>query len=461
MVTRPPGEALVPAGEDLEAAGEGLDAAGEEWVPTATPPAGVPLVRRRARGVAAAPDADDPGDAGPPGGSVVTEPATDEPRHRRRPATSAGPTEDGDDPGDGRLTRLGPVSPYRLRRRRHRLARRVRLALTLSVVVVLILIGFVAWYAAAAGGGQPGKRVLIHVAKGESMGAITTALTKHDIVSSGLGFRLSLFLHGTPNVVPGGYSLRQHQSFGAVRQELAAGPNVFLINVLPGFTISEVAKILSTSPGNLGPTFVKLATTGGVSSPFQSGPGTSLEGLLGPGRYELTPGETAKQLLAKMVQRFDQEAAAAGLTPASAQALGYTPYQVVTVASITQKEGYYQKYMGQVARVIYNRLSAGMPLAMTSTVLYALHQDGGKVTTADRTFTSPYNTYLNKGLTPTPICFPSPTALKAAASPPPGSWLYFDLVTQKKGVMVFSSTYQQQLAAQKQAAANAAKSGSG
>ena len=129
------------------------------------------------------------------------------------------------------------------------------------------------------------------------------------------------------------------------------------------------------------------------------------------------------------------------------------------MASITQKEGYYKKYMGPVARVIYNRLADGMPLGMTSTVLYALGQDGGKITSADHTLTSLYNTYINPGLTPTPICFPSLTALKAATAPPAGSWLYFDLVTPKKGVMVFSSTYTQQLQAERQAQANAAAQG--
>jgi UPF0755 protein len=301
--------------------------------------------------------------------------------------------------------------------------------------------------------------VLVHVSSGESVSAITAALARKGIISSSFAFRLSLVVHGTPTVRPGGYAFRANESFSAVRSQLAAGPNVFLVSVPPGFTIAEIGKVLGTAPGRLGPDFVTLADTGAVSSPFQPTPGATLEGLLGPGTYELVPGETAKQLLAQMVQRFDKEAAAAGLTPQAAAALGYSPYELVTVASITQKEGYYQKYMGPVARVIYNRLADGMPLEMTSTVLYALHQDGGTVSVQDRNVTSPYNTYLNTGLTPTPICFPSLTALKAAASPPPGTWLYFDLVTSKKGVMVFSSTLTQQINAEQQARANGATQG--
>ena len=129
----------------------------------------------------------------------------------------------------------------------------------------------------------------------------------------------------------------------------------------------------------------------------------------------------------------------------------------MTVASIAQKEGYFTKYFGDVARVVYNRLAAGMHLDMTSTVLYALGQDGGPVTPADQSYVTPYNTYLNPGLTPTPICIVTEAALAAAVSPPPGAWLYFDVVTTQKGTMVFSDTYAGQLAAEAQAAASAGR----
>jgi UPF0755 protein len=104
--------------------------------------------------------------------------------------------------------------------------------------------------------------------------------------------------------------------------------------------------------------------------------------------------------------------------------------------------------MPKVARVIYNRLAKGMPLQMDSTVLYAIGQDGGPVTSQDLKIESPYNSYLNTGLPPTPICMPSEVALKAAVDPPAGGWLYFVLV-QKNGVMAFSDTFAEQLANEK------------
>jgi UPF0755 protein len=149
-----------------------------------------------------------------------------------------------------------------------------------------------------------------------------------------------------------------------------------------------------------------------------------------------------------MVHRFDAQATAAGLSTTSASAFGLTPYQVITAASIVEKEGYIPKNMPDVARVIYNRLAAGTPLQMNATVLYSLGQDGGSVTPSDLKLQTPYNTYLNLGLTPTPICSPSPGALLAAVHPPAGSWLFF-VVVKKDGTEAFADTFAEQLANEK------------
>ncbi|HUI04814.1 MAG TPA: endolytic transglycosylase MltG, partial [Acidimicrobiales bacterium] len=126
-------------------------------------------------------------------------------------------------------------------------------------------------------------------------------------------------------------------------------------------------------------------------------------------------------------------------------ALGISPYQAITVASIVQKEGVYPENLGKVSRVVYNRLARGKPLQMDSTVLYSEHRDGGPVTPADLALNTPYNTYLHDGLTPTPIAFPSQGALRAALHPTPGDWLYFVVVT-KDGTEAFSDTLAGQLA---------------
>jgi UPF0755 protein len=316
-------------------------------------------------------------------------------------------------------------------------------------LVLLLVVAVVGWYEIEANPfGGPGRRVVVEIRPGESAGAVASTLARHDVIGSTLAFRLSLLVHGTPTMEPGGYLFRTNESFSTVRSLLAGGPQVAVVTVLPGNTVTEVAAELSGTAGDLGAQFVAGAHDGAVASPYATPSSGNLEGLLGTGQYQVLPGETAHQLLTQMVQRFDRQAAAAGLTPQAAQALGLTPYQVVTAASIAEKEGYYERYFGPVARVIYNRLAAGMTLDMTSTVLYALGQDGGPVSAADQHVNSPYNTYLHAGLTPTPICFPSPAALTAAVSPPAGTWLYFTVVS-KSGTTLFADTYTQQLANEK------------
>ena len=295
----------------------------------------------------------------------------------------------------------------------------------------------------------------MNVADGSSVGAVTTGLVKSDVVGSSLAFRIYLLLHGTPTVLAGRYQLHKHEGFAAVRADLAAGPNVFAVTVIPGTTVAEVADAVGKEvPGHSQSAFLALATSGAMHSPWQPAGSDNLDGLLGTGSYIVVPGESDTELLQKMIGRFDTEAGTLGLA-AAAGADGVTPYEAITAASIVQKEAISpgdsakatSHNAGPVARVIYNRLSQGKPLQMDSTVLYAEGRDGGPVTAADLAKVTPYNTYLNTGLTPTPICFPSALALRAALHPPAGSWLYFQL-TARDGTETFSDTFAEQVTAE-------------
>jgi UPF0755 protein len=323
------------------------------------------------------------------------------------------------------------------------------------VVVVAAVIGGVVWYEGQVHEGPPGAAVIVDVPTGSSVSAVGATLVTHGVVGSGLAFRIYMALHGT-TVAAGRYQLRRHQSFGAVRTVLAAGPDVFALTVLPGTTVKELStEIDEDVPSLSGASFLDAVTSGSDRSPWQPPGSDNLDGLLGTGTYLVVPGETATALLGHMTDRFDAEATAMGLSAAAA-ADGVTPYQAVTVASIVQKEAISPgdsatataDNVGPVARVIYNRLDRGMPLQMDSTVLYAEGRDGGPVTPADEAMVTPYNTYLHTGLTPTPICFPSALALRSALHPPAGDWLYFEL-TSRDGTETFSATFAGQEAAER------------
>jgi UPF0755 protein len=287
--------------------------------------------------------------------------------------------------------------------------------------------------------GPPGPQVLVTVAAGAGVSSTASVLAARGVIGSSFAFRVWSMFNSVPGVEAGTYAFDRHSSFDAVRTVLASGPNVFPLVVPAGFTVSELADRVGQLPGHDASGFLHVATSGEVHSPWQPAGVSSLEGLLATGTYTVVPGETDRQLLQRMVDRFDSQADALGLAAGAAR-LGYTPYQVVTVASIVEKEGVIIKNMGPVARVVYNRLASGTPLQMDSTVLYALGQDGGTVTAADLRNPSPYNTYLHTGLPPTPTCFPSEDALRAALDPPAGDWRYF-VVVQQDGTEAFSDTY--------------------
>jgi len=313
------------------------------------------------------------------------------------------------------------------------------IVIVLAAVVVVLVAGYLWVQSEANPSGPRGPQVIVTVPAGTGINQLASTLEAKGVMGSSLAYRAWSVLHSAPAVLTGSYAFNKNTGFSTINSVIAAGPNVFPVDVPPGFTVSEVAQRVGQLPGHTRAAFAAVATGGSVHSPWQPAGSTNLDGLLGTGVYIVVPGETDTQLLTTMVERFNHLADSAGLESGSA-ALGLTPYQAITVASIVQKEGVIAKNLGPVARVILNRLANDMPLQMDSTVLYAEGRDGGRVTNQDLQLVSPYNSYLNKGLTPTPICFPSRAALEAALHPPSGPWLFFVVVDQA-GTEAFATTF--------------------
>jgi UPF0755 protein len=312
----------------------------------------------------------------------------------------------------------------------------------ISAVVAIVLAAglWFAWQVHPLSGA--GKDVIVTVHNGESLSTIAGELHTKGVIASPFAFRIDTALFGAPSPQAGSYQLRQNSSFSAVKSILNQPPNVEVVTVSPGLTLNEVAQSIATDAGNtFANSFIQDATSLAANSAFH--PNGSLEGLIGPGTYLLTSSDTPMSFAQEMVNRFDKKAASLGLTP-STTVNGLSAYQLIIAASIVEKEGYYPVNMPQVARVIFNRLQRGGPLQMDATVLYYLHMDGGTVTPAMLQTQEPYNTYLNVGLTPTPICTISRFSINAVLHAPKGTWLYFTLIN-KDGQEAFSTTFAQQL----------------
>ena len=171
------------------------------------------------------------------------------------------------------------------------------------------------------------------------------------------------------------------------------------------------------------------------------------EGYLFPATYAFGPEEKPADMLRDMVVRW-QQAATDNDLEASAEALGYTPQEIMTIASLIEAEGR-GKYRAKIARVIYNRLeidpnpAAGF-LQIDASVNYALDRTGSTVITdedKESVADSPYNTYTQKGLPPTPIEAPGDDSIQAALHPADGPWFFYVTVNLKTGLTKFTDDY--------------------
>jgi len=312
------------------------------------------------------------------------------------------------------------------------------------VAVAIVAVASASWlYLQFNPLGGVGREELVNIPSGSSLSEIASDLESAHIISSAFAFRIDLALFGSLQVQSGYYQIPAGDSFSNIRTILSQGPNTVDINVTPGLALWEVEQDLNQAEGQTyAVTFMTLANDAAAASPWR--PNHSLEGLIAPGNYIVAPGETPAMLLAAMQNGFTAEMSAAGLNPQTRR-YGLSAYQILIAASIVEKEGYYEVNKPKVARVILNRLAINNGLQMDSTVLYALHRDGGTVTRAMLENPSPYNTYLHAGLTPTPICTVSVQDIEAVLHAPPGAWRYFTLIN-KDGTMAFSNTFAQQLA---------------
>ncbi|MCO1658752.1 endolytic transglycosylase MltG [Pseudonocardia humida] len=167
-------------------------------------------------------------------------------------------------------------------------------------------------------------------------------------------------------------------------------------------------------------------------------PNRRLEGLLVPGRYNVLPSTSPQEVLQDLLAASASKLEATGLV-SGAQAISSTPYQVLTIASLVEKEAITPD-MPKVARVVYNRLGAGQRLELDSMVNYPLDLQALRTTPEDRARPGPYNSYLVTGLPPTPISAPGPEAIAAALAPEQGPWFFF-VRCQNDGVSCFATTF--------------------
>lgn len=255
----------------------------------------------------------------------------------------------------------------------------------------------------------------------------------------------------------GTYFLNHAQSIRQIASALTdSSHSQIVFSIIEGWRMEEVAEAVESNPlfAFSGDDFLHIVGTGAEVDPaFRQRVGLpaggSLEGFLFPGTYSLPPETTPEMLRATLLEQFSAEMDAAGI-PAAAARQNMTIFEVVTLASIVQREAVHLDEAAQIAGVYVNRLNIGMKLDADPTVQYPLGHPGDwwtRITQADYSGTdSPYNTYLNFGLPPGPIANPGIEAIRAAANPQASEYLYFQADCSGNGYHRFALTFAEHIA---------------
>lgn len=323
----------------------------------------------------------------------------------------------------------------------------------LIAVAALVVVGLaVVFGLKSLGGGTSdyegagsGTAVVV-VAKGDSLREIGRSLAAAGVVATESAFVDAASADSrAESIAPGSYQLRSAMS-GEEALALMLDPAsrvVKKVAVPEGWrfekTVTAAAKGTGISEDALRESLSRAGSLGLPS--YAEG---NVEGFLFPATYEFGPDVTADDVVSAMLARFDQAASDADLE-AAATAKGLTPLEVITVASLVQGESSTEDY-DKVARVIYNRLKAGMRLQFDSTVNYALGSTDLQLSADQLATDSPYNTYRNKGLPPGPINSPGDAAIQAALNPATGTWLYFVATDPANKITEFATSYDDFLA---------------
>lgn len=288
--------------------------------------------------------------------------------------------------------------------------------------------------------GAPGREVTIDIPKGASTARIAAILDERKVLSSARIFTLYLKVNGGGPWQAGRYTFREHLDFGSIVRILDRGPEIdFTSLTIPeGFTLAQVAARVGRLPGRSAEKFLALASGGVVRSALEPAGSNNLEGLLFPETYQLDEHDDDQRILQRLVSAFDEEADELGIAGGAAR-LGLTPYQVVIVASMIEREANVDEDRGKVARVIYNRLEKGIRLGIDATIRYELNKPTGPLRKSELERDSPFNTRTRAGLPPTPIACPGRESLAAALSPTPGPWIYY-VLADRDGHHAFVTT---------------------
>lgn len=327
-------------------------------------------------------------------------------------------------------------------RRRAATRRRRRFFATTAALLVIAVVVALGWVVgrpfierqlAAKDWSGPGTgQVLVQVKPNDTSADIGATLVADGVVASKRAFTDAADANSASrSVQPGFYRLRKHMA-AKLALALLLDPTTRVstkVTIPEGLieqdVLARLAKALNVPVSKVQAPAADVADLG-LPEGYMTGakPPPTAEGFLFPDTYSFDPSTTPADALQQMTSEFTGVDRQMGFADA-AHKMGLTPYQALIVASMVEGEAKFDADRAKVARVIYNRLKANMPLGIDATSVYGARIAGQDPATINYNKPAPYNTRLTKGLPPTPIGNPGRAAMAAAVQPAPGPWLYY------------------------------------
>ena len=367
------------------------------------------------------------------------------------------------------------------RRRRRRTVRGFTLGLFLVIVIGVVFLGSTLWHAVLGPAndysGDGVSDVVIQIHDGDSTTAIAKTLEDHKVVATVRAFVVAAEGNSAmTSIQPGFYKVRTEiPASDAVARLTNAQNRVGKLVIPEGRQLDDIQDVKTNAVTDGIFTLISNATCvdldgerrcvskddlrdaatrtppSALSVPdwatkpvgAMGDDHRRLEGLIAPGSWDIDPSASPQDILSTLIGASAYQYVQGGLLD-TAKSLSMTPYQILTVASLVQREAKPQDF-DKVARVIYNRLHERRTLEFDSTVNYPLDRQEVATTDADRGQMTLWNTYVRQGLPATPICSPGGPALAAAERPAVGDWLYF-VTIDLQGTTLFTRDYPQHLA---------------
>ncbi len=292
----------------------------------------------------------------------------------------------------------------------------------------------------APGGGEK----VLTIRPGESFRSVTRSLLSLGLIRSPLRFRLyARHADRHRDIKAGEYAFEGPVSPRDILDRLVEGRvKLYRLTIPEGLTAAQIADLAAATGLIESRAFSEAAMNREAAARFGI-EADSLEGYLFPDTYHFPRGTTAAAMVETMVGRFEDVMTEE--RRARARALGMSPHEVVTLASIIEKETGAPEERPLIASVFHNRLARGMRLETDPTVIYGIPDFDGNLTREHLRTPTPYNTYLIQGLPPGPIASPGEAAIEAALHPADSDYLFF--VSRQDGTHQFSRTLEEHRAA--------------